>query len=442
VIKPQNKIVLIIIFALLPLGIRAQQPESKVSEDQPISPPPLLDSKRPTLALLSEEDRSNYLFAGIDFADVFTDNVNMTSTAKISDFSYLLQPKIGFSRLTPRLKLDASFQAGWITYQHNVGRDQLFGNFAVDLSYRCSEHFDLRLSNTFVDSTGLFPGSSTVTSESTIGTVEQPNNSLIVSPTQRTLTNTSLIELSDQVGPNSVAGLRGSYSFLDYPGSSENTGYGQLYDTQTYLGEAFYNHRLSPGEWVGVTLRTQKFDTQLSSSDTDSLLLYYSVEPARNITLSVFGGPEYAYTPWISQSANAPGEFTGHLWTPAYGATFHWQGENTSVVAGYSHQLSDGGGLSTAVILQGANVSLRSQLTSRLQLNLDFEYSVNNPLGSGHSYNSFSGLVEFQQRLTKNLSARVGYARQRQELPLTLAVANANLVWISVSYQILRPLKR
>ncbi len=430
--KMQNGIVLILAFALWPRGIRAQEPEVQTSEDQPISPPPVLNGQAPSLAFRTEKVPSNYLSAGIGFTGAFTDNALMSSINPISDFSYAIQPHMTFSQAMPRLNWDVNLGAGVIINQHLAEENQFARSAELDLTYRISSNVSLRLGNTFVDTTGLFAELNPMQSD--IGSVEQPNNSLLVPLVQRTVTNVSLAELSYQFSSKSTVGARGTFSILDYPGSSPNAQSGFLYDTQAYLVEAFYNYNMSPKQWVGVALRAQRFNTSIVSTDTNSLLFYYSRQTAKNLTVSVFAGPESYNTPRFSDSLTPLGLVQGQQWTSAEGVALSWQRERTSVAAAFSRQLSDGAGLYSAVILQSANVSLRRQLGRGLEARLVFTYAANDPLQAGNSLHGISGLCELQQRLGSSFLVRLGYARQQQQWPGSQSSATANISWVSVFY--------
>jgi hypothetical protein len=430
----QSKIVLVMAFALLPLGMRAQELEPQTSEAQLVSPPPILNGRGPSLAFQSEKIHTNYLSGGISFTDAFTDNATLSNTDQVSDFSYLVQPHISFSQTTTRMNWDVNVGAGLIADQHLHSENQLAKNILLDLTYRLSPHVNLRLSDTFTDTTGLFSVSNPGTLGSSIGVVEDSNNSVLVPLVQRTLANSSFAELSYMPSSSSMVGLRGTFSILDYPGSPQNAEFGPLYDTQTYVVEAFYNYQMSPKQWVGVALRTQRFDTSVTTTDTATLLFFYSLKIAPDVTLSFFAGPEYYSTPRISDSAATIGLFQRHQWTSAEGVTLSWQRERTSVATTYSRQLSDGGGLNSAVTLELANASLRRQLGRGVEVQLGFTYASNAPLASGRSYRGISSLCEFQQSFGRSFLFRVGYAHQRQEWPGSGSLATANLAWISVSY--------
>jgi hypothetical protein len=436
--KTQNKILTIMALALVALGARAQESEA-VLEDQPVSPPPLLNGQGPSPAFQSETVRTNYLLGGLSFTGASTDNVLLSSTHPESDFSYQVQPYISFSETTARTNWDVSLAAGLIAHQRLTTENQFAKSVVLDFTYRLSPKLSLKLSDAFMDTNALFSTSNLGTSGSSTGVVEQSNNTLLVPYSQRTVTNASLAELSYELSPSSSVGLRGGFSILEYPGSSPNAEFGSLYDTQTYLAEVFYNRHVSSSQWVGVTLRTQRFDTSIANTETDSLLLYYSLKISPNINLSFFAGPEYYDTRVSSDNVAPTGLFQGHQWTSAEGATVSWQSERTSVAATYSRQLSDGGGLYQAVILESASASLRHQWGRGLELKLAFTYAANDPLlsspvESGYNLHGVSGLCELQERFNRNFLLRVGYARQRQEWPGSQGAATANLSWVSVSY--------
>jgi hypothetical protein len=439
--KTRNKILIIMAFALVSLGARAQEPEAP-PEDQPISPPPVLNGQGPSLAFQAERTRTNYLSGGISLAGMFSDNVFLSSTNPVGDFSYAIQPYMSFSQSTPRVNWDTSFGAGLLVYQHQGTQNLFAKNFTLDLTYRISQHIRLRLIETFRDTTGIFSIENSDASGPSIGAVEQSNNSLVVPPIQRTIANAILAETSYQFSPNSLAGVRGTFSIQDFPNSSQNTQFGPLYNTQTYLAEAFFNHQISAEQWLGISFRVQRFNQPPSTSTTDaaSLLLYYSVVLTPAITLSFFGGPEYYNTSLSSETVTADGSSQDSQWGPAVGATFSWRGENTSVTAGYSRQLSDGGGLNSSVILQQFSGSLRRQLGRRQELNFGVAYAANQSLQLGYNSHSQITSVVFQRALRPGLLLGASYAHERQEVPYNHSVAYVNTSSVYVLYGFSHPL--
>jgi hypothetical protein len=441
------KAIVIIIFSLafMPRGTCAQTLEPVFPTDQPIAPPPILNGQGPSLLFQGEKEPRNNVSGGVSFTDAFTNNMYMSSTDAESTFSYILQPYIRVVQSSSRLDWDASFQGGFFFYQHLGNQNQWSKNAAVDFSYRLTERLTLRLSNTFSDTSGLFSTTNGVTTApSNIGVADGSGNSLLLPPVQQTVGNNSAAELSYQFSPSSVAGVRGSFSLFNYPGSSADSSFGPLYDSRTYSVGAFYNQRLSTRQWLGTSVGVQRIDTQPSSgyTNTATVLLYYGLDFRPNITLSLFAGPEHNDTTPPPGTANGTGVFYGSQWAPALGATFNWRGESTSVAAQYSRQVSNGGGLFSAVTLQQENVSLRSQLTERQAVIVRFAYFDNQPLNTGQSYGGLSASVNLEHLITRNLVLRLGYARQRQELPSSQSTASANLAWASIAYNFMHAFGR
>jgi hypothetical protein len=436
-----NKLVLLLCLALSPVAVCAQEPENQMPVDLPTPTPATLNGQKPMLTFRAEETESNFLSGGINLTGAFTDNKFLSTTDPKSEFSYLIQPYISFSQTTSRIVWNANAGVGIIINQGLSNEDQVAGNVGVDLTYRYTLHTNLRFSDTFTDTRGIFPQLNASASTG-VGVVEQPNNSLFVPLTQRTRSNTSLAEFSTQFNPTDTAGVRGTFSILDYPGSSQNTQFGTLYNTQSYSGEMFYNHQKSFGQWVGASLRVQRFDTEPSIATTDavSLLFYYAIAPRPGVEVSLFAGPEYYDNAVHSPIAIANGEFQGHQWTPAAGATVTWHGDNTSAEAGFSRQVSDGGGLYSAVTLQQFNASVKCQLTERQAIYFVFTQSTNQPIGTGHGYDGLSAQVQLEHLVRKNLILRLAYARQRQDTLSSMGAVSANLAWVSLSYNLSRPI--
>jgi hypothetical protein len=434
--KLQNKFFCVVVLGCAFWGTQtyAQEIEEVAPDNRTTSAPPTLNGQGPSLAFASEKTHTNYLAGGFAVTDSYTDNATLTTVDPRSDFSYLIQPYLRYTRSTPQMDWDVNLGAGVIFDQHLPQENEFAKNVGVDLTYRFSPYYSLRLSETFTDTTGLFSISNPGSLSSGIGSVEQSNGSVLVPLNQRTVTNSTLAELSYQLTPYSTIGVRGSFSILDYPGSPQNTQIGTLYDTNGYLGEVFYNRRISWRQWIGVSFRAQKFDTAISSTDTATVLLYYSVKVAQNATLSLFAGPEYYNSPQILAVTNLTGLYQGHQWTSAEGATLSWQRDRTSIALTFSRQLSDGGGLYPAVTLTLANATMRRQLSKNLEAKVGFTYSSNDPLALGNSYHGTSALFELQQRFGRGFMLRAGYAHEQQQWPNIPNLANANITWVSFSY--------
>jgi len=441
--------VLALLLILMPVGMKAQQPqpapvpENQPADDAPLALPVTLNGQGGSLAFQSEVPTESYLKGGVGFTGSYTNNALLSTTNKLGNFSYLVQPHLAWSEITPRLTLNLGLSGGVIFNDNLADQNQAAENVNLDATWRLTEHVSFRLADTFSNLTGLFSSIGSQEPGPGVGTVEQSNNSLLVPPAQRTLSNQSLAELTDQVGPHSVVGVRGTYWLLDYPRSAESGEFGTLYNTRAYLAEAFYDWRFAAKQWLGVTVRGQRFDTlpAIATTDVGSLFVYYSVVPTPTVTLTLFGGPEYSDTPQTTALTALGLNGMGRFWTGGEGATLNWEASRTSANLSFVRQLNDGGGLASAVILQTVSAKLRQKLSNHQnEVQFGVADSKNDPVLSGASFEGLSAFALLQQRLGRSFMMQGGYSWQRQDLPGAGTSADANRVWFSVSYDFVRPL--
>ncbi len=445
--------VVIFLLFLMPMDVRAQQPqptpgpENMPVDDSPLAAPVTLNGQGGPLAFQSEAPAQSYLSGGISAAGVYTENALLTNANKLENFGYMVQSHIAWSQMTSRLKWNLGLNGGFIGNSNLGAQNQAAESATIDATWRLTEHVSFRLSDTFGNVTGLFSSISSQTQQTGVGVVEKSNNTLLVPPVQRVLSNESLLEIGVQVGPNTVTGVRGSYGLIDYPTSSQSAQFGTLYNTRGYSAEAFYDWKFAVRQWVGLTVRGQRFETlpAIARTDVGSVLLYYSFTATPTVTLTLFGGPEYSNTSSAAATA-APGlNGQGHFWSSGEGATLNWGGIRTSANVSYVRQLNDGGGLASSVTLQTASAALRRQLSRRQnEIQFSVAYSRNNlllsPSLSAPSIQGLSALASFEQHFARSFAAGVAYSWQRQDLPSSGTSSYTSVVSFTLSYDFSHPL--
>jgi hypothetical protein len=170
------------------------------------------------------------------------------------------------------------------------------------------------------------------------------------------------------------------------------------------------------------------------------------------MTLSLWAGPQYS-TSFVSRALVPQPGVGGTValpsqWSPASGVVFDWQGSHTGLHAGYSQQISDGGGLAEAVTMQQTDAKFRRRLAARWTATAGVAYAINNSLhtiSATAPLRSLQGNAGIEYRLTDNLGMSIFYGRQQQQYEYPLlpsATANQNRVWFSLSYVFARPLGR
>jgi hypothetical protein len=449
--------VLAAVMMAFPFHLTAQQPtpvpavangSSQPADDATLTVPVGMNGQSGSLAFISETPKESYFSGGVGLTGSYTDNALLTNTNQIDNFSYYVQPHITWSQITPRFTWNLSASGGVIFNTNLTDENQAAENADLGASWRLTPHVTLRLDDTFTNTTGLFSSLGVAAPGTGVGPVEQGNNTLLVPPAQRTLSNMSLAEVSDQVGLNTVVGVRGTYWLLDYPSTTQSTQFGTLYNTRSYAAEAFYNWRFAPRQWLGATLRAQRFQTlpNIATTNAGGLILYYSIQANKNITLTFFGGPEYSDTPQTATLV-ALG-FTGpsRFWTSSEGATFNWEAGRTSGDVTYSRELNDGGGLASAVTLQNVSAKLRQQVSRRgAEVQFGVVDSKSDPLLAnanvgGIGLEGLSAYALFQQRVARSFLAQAGYSWQRQDVPGLGSPASSNRVWFTISYDFVKPI--
>jgi hypothetical protein len=205
--------------------------------------------------------------------------------------------------------------------------------------------------------------------------------------------------------------------------------------------------------YLGVTYQYQRLlsypTAAQNETQTQAVLLFYTLYPSSRFTVSVYGGPQYANVgPQFSNSLSTPAPGF-QSWSPQAGGSMSWQGRLTNVAVSYSHVISGGGGLIGAVKLDSANATIRQQMKRNLSGALAAGYAQNDVLGStllsGNNGHTISGTASLQQQFGERINVQLGYTRLREDysgVAVLAATPNTNREFISISYRFSRPLGR
>jgi hypothetical protein len=270
----------------------------------------------------------------------------------------------------------------------------------------------------------------------------------VVPPVADRLSNNADAEISYQFARMSMVGASGTFTNLHYPDPAEVPG---LYDSSSKGGSAFYNHRLSKKNYLGVQYQYSRilafpvgpqFDTQ-----THTLFLFYTVYFKPTLSLSLSGGPQ-------RYEASQGSLFDSHSWSPAVNASLGWRGRFTTFAASYSRTVSGGGGLVGAFESNSATASARWQMARMWSIGTAASYAIyKNVLTSvpasvgintqgGHS---IAGTVSLQHPIGQHFNAELGYTRMHQSysgITVVSVAPDTNREYISISYRFNRPLGR
>ncbi|HSS96065.1 MAG TPA: hypothetical protein VLK33_03510 [Terriglobales bacterium] len=452
----------LLIFAVAVAAMAQDQPtqaqdtvaEPAVVDDLRAPVPALLGGDSNSLAFSSELERSNYLRGGISVGATYDDNANNEVNNRISDFSYSILPNIEVDQTRSRLHWVLGYFGGFTANQRLTTRNQGSHNLSGSLQYRLSPHVDLRLSDNFLDTTGLLQQFNNGLGTPVTGPLTQPNTTLIT-PLAKNINNTGSVDLSYQYSANDSVGVGGT--FYDSHFRDQPVGSTPLVDTSTRGANAYYNHRFTARNWTGISYKFQRLEFSPGSDVTltHSLLLTHTIYLRQHLTVSFYAGPEYSEldTQTVTMNVTPPVisfdtvSTTAHQLSLSSGANLGWQGALTSVHLEASRKVADGGGLLGAVELNSFEGGIRRQLLKPTAVHLNVVYGHNRELASvvaATPLTSASGNFGVEQRLSENFMLRMDYGRDylKGSTIASTGSVNHNRGTISISYSFSRPMGR
>ena len=420
------------------------------SSDDPMkTPPPVSGQSYPTQ--ITSEERSNYLRGGLAFTTAYTDNAlgSIGGSKPVSDVSYSVGPTLALDQTRSRLHFVLTYAPGFTFYQRTSSRNEQDQNVSFSLQYRLSPHVTFTAQDGFLKTSNVLNQQNVTLTEGVFGGAQQPNFS-VIPPVANLLSNSGNVGINWQFAANGMIGATGSFTNLHYPNPTEVPG---LYDSNSQAGSAFYSFRFSKMHYIGATYQYQRLIANptfgQSETQTNALLLFYTLYAASKFSISFFGGPQYSDTIAPAEPLFLSQAPTIREWTPAAGASLNWQGRRSNIALSYSRVISSGGGLIGAVQINGGTASFRQQITRFLGASMSGGYTENQvlatALAAGNNGHSASGTASLQQQLGPHISLQLAYTRLHQaytNVAVLAAAPNTNRELISISYQFSRPLGR
>ncbi len=378
--------------------------------------PAPLNGNQETPRLSSDTEPNNVLSVDLGISTHFDDNALNTNDHKISNFLYEFDPRVTWDISRPQWRFSVDSLTP-LSYSYNV---PVYGpwaeNLVVSFEVKPVKRLDIRVRDSFNRSTDAFsryPGSTVPGFENP----DQPNPSFLGPPTTRTSEQVGA-DVTYQLGPHTNLGASGSFSLVQYERLAVSPNFVQP-DTYTTMGRAFISHQWSPRHTSSLAYEVQRFTFSNSlGATTQSISYYHTLALTPQMSLSVWGGPEY-----LRSSSTAlvipPLVFVfppRGFWTWTAGASYDWTHSKTGVTAGVVREASDGGGLGYVVEMVSANVGLRQQLSRRWETGVYVSYNVNDSVSTFGNFGTryFSGNVNVKRVFTPPLWLMVEYWRSRQ----------------------------
>jgi hypothetical protein len=426
-----------------------ETPAASIKEAPMLTPPPVSAEGYPTV--VGSQVRANYLAAGLVLNTAYNDNVLAgDTTTPVSDWIYTISPTIALNQTTPRQQLTLNYSPGFTFYQHTSALNAANQNAALNFQYHLSQYTTISLRDSFQKSSNVFDQLYPLSGgAATSGSSQAPV--AVVAPFADQLSNTANIGISHQFSSNGMIGATGIFTENNYPDPAEAVG---LYNSNSLGGSAFYSHRLSNAQYMGVTyqyLRSQgnpvNAQAYPGNAQTEvqahTLMPFYTIYLNATFSISLSGGPQYFY----AFESTSP---AFRSWAPSAIASIGWQRSRANFVASYSRTVTGGVGLPGAFNSNSANALVGWQMARTWIVGSAANYSINKNVtpslpSSGLGGHSISGTVSVRHPIGEHFNTELGYARLHQSYNDIALISNApdsNREFVSVSYQFTRPLGR
>jgi len=422
-------------------------PSDEDREDLP-QIPSILGGRGSSLAFSSEMERSNYIRGGINFGAAYNDNAQLTPTGEVGDTTYSVFPNIAVQQTTSRTSWSLGYGAGLSVNQRLSNSNQGSHTLTFDSEFRLTPHLNLRAAEHFSLIAGMFGANS----GSGIDPGQGGGNGTLITPLANQRTSQTVVEMNYHYALKDLVGASGSFYDLHY--SDVTTGPGTLSNTRTAGGSAFWLHQIVRGNWAGLSYSFQR----ITFDPTGETLVHdFTVTDTFNIskTLSVSGfiGPEYSDNRGVAATGPNTGQYTSFSgWSVAGGLDGSWQAKQTSVTAGFSRHVSDGGGIVGAVRLTNVHAAVRRELRPGWSVTARANYGDNQSLTlvsttTAALIKTTSVGASLERNVGRSLGLQLGYFRDFQDQsgsadPTQIYTASRNRVFVTLSYQWAKALGR
>jgi hypothetical protein len=364
----------------------------------------------------------------------------------VGNVSGSIFPNLSIEQTSSRTRWMLAYAGGLTINQRFTSQNQGSHNLNFDSQFRLSPHVNLRVAENFSMTTGFFDAGAG--SDVVVAGAGGPNTSLIA-PLATQRSNMTTVETNYHFALNDLIGASGSFYDLHYTNQAQGTQLTELPDSQTASGSAFWLHRLFRGDWGGTSYRFERLTfTGGQETEVHSFFAVNTLKFSNRFTLTAFAGPQYVENMgMLSGGTPLP---QSNNWSAAGGAEGGWQNLRTSLFAGYSRSISDGGGLLGAVRLQTVYGNFRRELVPGWAVALGASHSSNQSLviteGNTSSINLTSAGISLERNVGKSLGLRMGYSHDFQEQYFLPAAgvptldASRNRFFVTLSYQWAKPL--
>ena len=438
-------------YGYIPFAGGSQGADAETNSSNPNTPwlPVLINGETPSSAFSGELERNNQISGGLTVASGYDDNTLTQNGGQVGNASFSFLPSLSWEQSRSHALFDINYSPGFTVNQALPELNSSTQNAGLNSQIRLTENLTWRIRDGFVLSNNGWTNAGSEASGSVLHAAAQP----VLTPLARSLSNLAASDLVYQMGAGTIVGGTGSYSLLSYSnlqgGPGVNLGV-NLIDSRTTGAEVFYQHRILPKHWIGLTYSFQRlsFAGGVEQTQSHSALLFDTITLQPHLTLSLFGGATHSRTDGQATllATTTTASVQPEQWSPSAGAMLGWEGPHNVVSATFSRRIDSGGGVQGTVDRYSGIATVRRQFSPRWTGTINFIYDDNRPLdGVEGEYRTLSGSVGVERRIGRQLAAAASYTRVHQVYGVTIPTQlfpDHNRALVSVSYFFSRPLGR
>jgi hypothetical protein len=260
------------------------------------------------------------------------------------------------------------------------------------------------------------------------------------------------VQYSYRITARTTFGLNGNFDLDRYKNTSSSLSKASLINSQIASGQAYISRQISARNQLGFQYGVQvlKFQQANARTTAHTFSIFDEIKLAPNQSLTVYGGPQYSLT---SNQVVLNGGFflvtipvKANTWSWSGGGIYTLTGRRGAMVLNYSRGVSNGGGVTGAVELNGGSAILRWKLSRSWGMDLNLAAADNQLLAVKTGQNelrTYSATLGLSRQISKNISMNFFFERLNQVGSLAgIATGNHDLAGVSFQYNFLKPVGR
>lgn len=390
-----------------------------------------------------DEERSNYLSAGLVVSASYDDNVLTRQTVQpVEAGIYQIRPTVGIETKTTRTKASLFYSPGFSFFDPTSELNAAGQNAQASFDYRFTPRMSVSAQEVFQQNSTIFSAPYAISSAALNGSGDLGASPILLLPYVDQYSTTTGVHLGYQFSRSSMIGGSGYFSRFNFSNPSQYTG---LYNSNSSGGSGFYTRRVGRSQNIGVEYKYSdtQFDSVSSTTHSQYASLFYTVRLSNNLSLSLKGGPEYSTTAYLG----AP---TTSSWSPSGTIGIGWQQKRANFAMDYSRAVTTGFGVLGTYTTDTAGAEFEWLFTKRLIGGANGNYAntqtasslFSNPGQVGHL---MFGRASLQYVLSERVNLTGEYVRLHENYGGIAQIKDdpdEDMLTVSLNFVFMKPLGR